>query len=87
MVAPRALGMDGHNAAGRDGAISRGVVRRQTIGRDHVDDQLFTLLVELEDLRRHTLTVVKRHCRDRTYVDVTRPPRDVGVQHESWIVL
>ena len=69
------------NAADRDGAASLIVLRIGAVGGDNVDNEFVALVVETENVRRQTLTVVKGEDRDRAHVDFVQPLWEFCIRH------
>jgi predicted class III extradiol MEMO1 family dioxygenase len=68
-------------APDRDGAVSLTAVRMRAIGGDNVDNEFVALVIETENVRRQTLTVVKREHGDRVQVDFVQPLREFCIRH------
>jgi hypothetical protein len=75
------LGLARDNAADRDGAASLTAVGIWVIGGENVDNEFAALVIEIENLHGHTLTVVKLEDGDREQIDLVQPLREFCVRH------
>jgi hypothetical protein len=73
--------LEGDNAADRDGAASLVVLRMRAIGRDNVYNEFVAFVIEIENVRCQTLTVVKREDGDRANVDFVEPLWEFCIRH------
>jgi len=76
-----ASGLERDNPADGDGPVSLSAFRTRAVGGDNVDNELVLLVLEIANLRRQTLTVVKGKDSDRADVGFIQPLREFGIRH------
>ena len=74
-------GLERYNAVDRDGAASLTAFRMGAVGGDNLDIDFAALVVEIENVRGQTLTIVKREDADCVEVDIVQPLREFCIRH------
>jgi hypothetical protein len=74
-------GLARDDTADRNGAASLASVSIGPIGSENVDNEFVELVIEIENLHGHTLTVVKLEAGDRKEFDLVQPLREFRIRH------